>query len=91
METPRGGRQPARVGWTMTVSDAQLHAWIVEALADIREPGQTLEEVLEDREPKSMDAARAFGFLEGAAAALNATVLELRWSLRIETEARAAR
>ena len=70
----------------MTVSEVQFYAWIVEALEDISEPGRTLEDVLDDREPKSLDAARAFGFLEGAAAALNATVLELLWNMGFDTD-----
>jgi len=60
------------------MNDTTFRAMLVEAISDLAQPGASIEAVLGDFEPpKSVAAARAFGFLEGAAAALDVTVLEL--------------
>jgi hypothetical protein len=59
------------------VTDPAFRDLLVEAIAGIRVLGVSIEDALDRRVPTTLSRARSLGFLEGAAAALDVTVVEL--------------
>jgi hypothetical protein len=60
------------------MTDMSFREMLVEAIADLKPRGRSLDAALDPfAPPKSAIGARALGFLEGAAAALDVTVRDL--------------